>query len=455
MAVTNLAHEATSTNGTVPLDVCILTSDIALFSDVSSDDHLQGLKKFWSMVDTHFDNGNARSITITIVETGVANSEGKTYHASPLSDRLLVAQTLCNLRHALDSLHQDDNNNTKKGRCPMHISLEVIGCNFIEYGSILRRWIQNDIRKNNSTLLIELPEDTLDGSLCTIRLGLTFKTFPYPPHIMKELFPAAGEKKMKVIHVTSNDAVDASLIYGVAMVAEAAMDSDYDTYKDMKLLVAQLIKWMSMHDVSLLLCETSDKNEGRVQCNYYFLLTAEALRSDQKNSSMKTHGCNNDSGTRACLFRYAASEQILDEGDTNASTTTTESSLYSGNDQEERQEIDRQYYDYIDRSLQLLDQSALNPVLLPGVNYQKDFKRQPHRPSFSVFQTAVTPASTAFRSTEINETNEFSIEKANTAKTSKELKSAASFATAISSQIDGSSCDDDDDIPCNYTFDDT
>jgi len=464
--VTNLVHEATSTNGTMPLDVCIVTSDIALFSDVSSDDHLQGLKKFWNKVDTHFDNGNVRSITITIVETGAASSEGKTYHASPLSNRLLVAQTLCNLRHALDSLHEDDNNNTKKGRCPMHISLEVIGCNFIEYGSMLRRWMQNDIRKDNCTLLIELPEDTLDGSLCTIRLGLAFKAFPYPPHVMTELFPVAGERKMKVIHVTPNDAVDASLIYGVAMVAEAAMDSDYDTYKDMKSLVAQLIKWLSMHDVSLLLCETSDKYEGRAQCNYYFLLTAETLRPDQIYSCMKTHGGNNDTGTRVFLFRYAASEQILDDGDKNASSTTTESSsLYSENDQEERQEIDRQYYDYIDRTLQLLDRSALNPVLLPGVNYQKDLNRQPHRSSFSEFQSAITPASTACSSTDIKETKEFSIEKANTAKTSKELiwpeitnnedKSAASFTTGMSSQKDGSSDDDDDDIPCNYTFDDT
>lgn len=458
--VTTIVHEAyynkSSMKPPSPLDVSILISDIALFSEDSSERHSSGLQHFWNGVRNFFVNGNVRSITIVIVETGATSVAGTISQAAPAvysssTSKLAIAQSLCNLRNCLDTLHEDDSHNLKKGKCPMQIALEVIGCNFIEYGSILRRWIQKDLllqARRSNTIEIELPEDALDGSSCSIRLDLSFKAIPFPLNIMLQLYPS--DEKMQVIQVVPNDAVDASLIYGVAMAAEPAIDSDYNTFKEMRSLVTQIVKWLTTNDASLVLRGISDKGAGFAQCNNYFLLTAET-QHNFTNQATATNISGYFSNCRACLFRYAASEQILDVGD---STNRISSNEYSNDDNDQQKQIDQQYYDYVDKSLQLLDKTALNPLLLPGLSYHQ----QSHNYASS-FSQSQQPSTSTFKD---HTSDSYSTSGAPISTESMAIQGEQCLAVITTNQTSlanpfskYSFADFDEDIPCNYAFDDT
>jgi hypothetical protein len=339
----------------------------------------------------------------------------------------------------------------------VQITLEVSGCNFIEYGSILRRWIQQDLmlKVQRNTIEIELPEDALDGSSCSIRLDLSFKVLPFPLPFMLQLLPS--DKKMQVIQVVPNDAVDASLIYGVAMVAEAAIDSDYHTFKEMRSIVKQIVKWLIINDVSLVVRSTSDNGAGLAHFNNYFLFTAEMPQ--QSASLMNTTAKIGDDGcSKACLFRYAASEQILDVGDKDTNNTCGHTSI--NYDDKHQQEIDQQYYDYVDKSLQLLEKRALNPLLLPGLSYPQLSPKYSFSTSLS--QTSYPSPSLSGRTSKVfnessNRITDARACKETTTTTGGKFSSKVScIGTSESNQFSGYSFSDfDEDIPCNYAFDDT
>lgn len=339
----------------------------------------------------------------------------------------------------------------------MQITLEVIGCNFIEYGSLLRRWIQQDlmIKAQRNTIEIDLPEDALDGSSCSIRLDLSFKVIPFPLPVMLQLLPK--NKRMQVIQVVPNDAVDASLIYGVAMVAEAATDSDYQTFTEMTTLVKQIVKWLIINDVSLVVRSTSENGEGLAHFNNYFLFTAEIPQHSASLMSDTAQIGSNDGNSKACLFRYAASEQILDVGDRDTSKNYIHASV--NHNDEHQQEIDQQYYDYIDKSLQLLEKRPLNPLLLSGLSYQQlpDKLSLPTSSSQSSCRSRSLPGKTAkdFKVTSDRFFDSQAYAETRTAKGEMLSSEVSGIGTSKANQFSRYSFSEfDEDIPCNYKFDD-
>jgi hypothetical protein len=126
------------------------------------------------------------------------------------------------------------------------------------------------------------------------------------------------------------------------------------------------VKWLIINDVSLVICSTSDNGAGLAQFSNYFLFTANTPQHSASLTST-TAKIGDDSCCKACLCRYAASKQILDVGDKDTNNTCGHASI--NYDDKHQQEIDQQYYDYVDKSIQLLEKRALNPLLLPGLSF--------------------------------------------------------------------------------------
>ena len=406
-SVGSLFEQVRPPSASLPLDISILTSDIALLSDTTGESHQLGLQYFWENVRGFFVTGKVRSIAVIVVETGAMYSDFKEFESPPVdgdreiesfdvvglpgkelfgkvSDtmknkinklpdsrspalkndlKMKIALTLRTLRHHLDSLHEAELSgslgtvkSSSTGGCLLHVALEMIGCSSIEFGSFLRRSLQKEVGKYR--INFQLPE-TLDGSSCSIALDLEYKVFPWPlmsveaSNLLRDARELT-ELSFDVIQVVPNAAVDAGLIYGVAMSAEAAMESDLQRYQEMQSLVRQLTRWLDVHDVSLVL--RGGKNSGGgFRYDHYFLLivenTVENLNALHSKDRAILPG-------KAVLFRYAASEQLLDEGEEVSPEVQDE----------QQQEINRQYYEYVEKSLQFLDRTALNPTQLFWTN---------------------------------------------------------------------------------------
>ena len=303
------------------------------------------------------------------------------------SQRIRVAECVRAIRHRMSVLSGADykrrNTSEDGSNCcvPVDVSLEVIVCHPVSFHSLLRRWIRCVVSppsEGGQRLRFDLPE-TLDGTQCSISLDLSPTVLPY----RLDSYAAAGLaadvrwltfRPVEVVRIIPVPSVDASLIFGIPMSVRAAVESDLVQYKEMRLLVRQLWRYLGSSDLALLLrcCTAPQLSGGGGRCmggyfdyhaegQYCILMTEETLENEEGSSLsnlIPKKGRRGHAPGNGILYRYAMSDQLLRDCDEGGEEEA------DGSDPDIA-ETGRQYFEYIEQSLECLDRSSgINPALV-------------------------------------------------------------------------------------------
>jgi len=302
----------------------------------------------------------------------------------------------------------------------INVQLEFMEGNAVSFQSLLQTWVKESFTQTYASsscttstsdsacggggvqgrLSFDLPE-TLDGIMCSISLDLQYTILPHgidSPATMglvddmrciSMLSSPSSSSTVEVIQTIPLSSVDSSLIYGVPMSARAGLENDISRYNEMQMLARQLWKYLSRNDVGLVLrvrpgSNSEDSNEG---LGYHssssggeqqFLLVCEeaveeppqALLDHDSNLDPsealkvvpdKQHGRRGEAPCHGMLYRYATKSQILRFGNEEKRLGAAEEEEVNNNSNEEMSD---HYLDYIERSLDALVKTGLNPLLM-------------------------------------------------------------------------------------------
>lgn len=357
-----------------PIDVSIITNDVALFTDKNVDSHKRAATRFLDRMKQKFEEKLIRSIQIIVLQTGIdaldpnranlstnrniddgtsigspnTDSDPDQYIKEPnLNNRFQVACIAKVLKvHISSQLAKDPNR--KKDGSPMDIIFEFKDLHRLHLNSILREWTRSIIYSPALTgrVSFDLPE-SLDGTQCSIALDVWYSIFPYSAnscHVqgLVENIRLLNNSVFEIIQLVPLDKVDLSLIYGVPLVAKAALDGDLDQYHEMQKIFSSLLKYLASGDVALVLGCISGREcnmsiAGKLaETRQIFLLMPQI--SEESNTAVLNKGM---------MYQYLSKGfQIIDDC---KGTEELESS------------VDDEYAEVIQNSLDLLDKTVFNP----------------------------------------------------------------------------------------------
>ena len=328
-----------------PIEVVILTSDVALFTDLHKDNHSKASQGFWERVQNHFASKVIDSIQIYVLDSRAR--EGIPLgicDANENSIRLMISDISCTLRNTFVT------NYTSTGSGML--DMKVVDSSLVILSKLLRQWLRKLI--GGSHIEFELPE-TIDGSVCSIALDLEYKLLPYSlvshevQHMIAEANILTTLNKIEVVKVIPVQSIDASLMFGIPMIAKVGCESDAIRYLEMRKVVRQLWKWLSINDSALLLCVQKSCAEGDTFTQHYYLLLTDSPAYSEDNEHTHPKSIN------GVIFRYAIGDQIL----------------YDENNDEYREDLfnfdesDEQYFEYIERSMEYVDQHDQQSIFSP------------------------------------------------------------------------------------------
>ena len=156
------------------------------------------------------------------------------------------------------------------------------------------------------------------------------------------------------------------------MSARAGIDEDESRYNEMKMLVRQMWKYLSSSGIGLVLriiCEEATEEGGNSPYGndeLFLLVCEEALEKPRVSSSDSRYDRSEALGVelatktnpscQGMLFRYASKHQML--------RFVNEVEMEEAEKEEEETAEELQYQDYIERSIEMLANTGLNPLLL-------------------------------------------------------------------------------------------
>ncbi len=402
--------------------ITLFTTDANLFSDTSSSAHIRGADQFLTRIRRSARQlTSTLTITIMIVESTsmIHLMKSKCYDRSYVSalmgdayetlpDRLLVIQSVTNIRRRIDEINQVQVPKSSTGMAPhINIELEFIEGNAISFQYLLQTWVKESLAQTyarlgssvggQGRLNFDLPE-TLDGIMCSISLDLQYSTLPHridsaaTKGLVDEMhrISMTSPSLIEVVQTMPLSSVDSSLIYGVPMVARAGFEKDLSRYDEMKMLVRQLLTYLSRNSVALVLLvhsgservhsgSNSDLHVGglsKTMSEHYssgeqlFLLICEedvqkqqpaldheskldvpaALEVIPENRRRNELPCN------GVLYRYTTMSHLLHFGNEGRTLEANENTPG----------LSDQYLDVIERSLDSIVKTGVNPFLMGG-----------------------------------------------------------------------------------------
>ncbi len=323
---------------------------------------------------------------------------------SLLPNRLLVIQCVNNIRRRIEEINQAHG----VTKIPINLQLEFMDGNAISFQYLLQTWVKESLDQTyaypergvggvvggQGRLSFDLPE-TLDGVMCSISLDLQYTILPHridspatkdlvdDMHRISMISPSSVE----VVQTMPLSSVDASLIHGVPMIARAGFEKDESRYDEMKMLVRQLWTYLSRNSVALVLrvhhpeSDEKDLNERGLSKTRSFeyhssgeqlflLICEEAVQSQPQALD---HDSNVDisaaleivpdnrrhveSPCHGVLYRYATMSQLLHFEIEEKGLETIEENVPGLSDH---------YLDYIERSLDSIVRTGVNPFLMGG-----------------------------------------------------------------------------------------
>lgn len=391
---------------TLPLDITVITHDVALFTDTNVDSHKRAVTRLWERLREKFDSNQIRSVNIVVFQSGAdalepsstwnggmdidhdddddAESTGQMHvgedetgrgkndrSAATTNDqfghvphRFKVAHCAkvvqSHLSHLLDKEFKR-NSGLQHGRgSPMEVSFEGKDFHSIHFQSIIRDWSREIMLSASGTgcISFDLPE-TLDGTQCSVMLNLSYSILPYPVNSVAseglvQNLKSWTECYFEVVQLVPLDEVDLSLIYGVPITAKAGLDGDLEQYREMQKLVAELWKYLASKDVAMVLrcIKDAEANSYGEEKPFFggggqkiFLLMAQIPSDEMRGESGEKFMATGN----GMLYQYLSDgNQILDKRD-------------SGDFHEVE---DNDYTEVIKCSLEFLDCAKVNPCTL-------------------------------------------------------------------------------------------
>ena len=400
-----------------PLNITILSSEISLFCDTNVDSHKDSLLLFLKHITTYVDKGLLSSIqlvTATTRGTILMRQDGK---AS--ADMEINAVCLSGLDETDDILQDNYEQAVLKcsrmiewtmedweGRCNtpwnvdaperngLHFNLSYstientpLGFKEFTHAFLRDTLVGHQIRLACRLRAIDLPP-SIDGTQCSLSLEASYQIFPFASgsplaQLLSKDMDLLSNMDFKVVKLIPLLCIDASLLFGIPMVVRAGLESDYEQFHEMKVLVRSLFQCLQVREQALLLCgslrgnaRTSSKvvdrpaGDGLFQspalnaCTQFFVLMSQDVPY-----SMLVDGKASSTGL---LFRMAHDDYLLTEA-------LKPSTDYG--DSNDDQEMAKQHMEFIESSLSSLDISSFNPFCdMPG--YEQSFypaeKREVH-----------------------------------------------------------------------------
>jgi hypothetical protein len=395
-AIAREDHANQSTNSiAAPLDVTILTNDVSFLCDTKQDCHKRGLNRFWERMRPLFEYKALRSIEIVVAETGSVILAGNDETAqadtenpdtempdassdksdSPPKQEIAALQCIQSIRTQFTKRAEADYKKSRGSEDPptaVEISLSSISNNRLGYHTLFQQRLSEllALARDKGRLAFELPE-TMYGMQCSLSFEATYKVFPF----RADSIAAAGlmadlqrltKSKFEVLQLVPLSCIDASLIFGVPITVCAKLENDLAQYKEMKALVGCLFQYLSEKEVALVLrssdasaTESLDLGEPLYHAHaQIFLLMAEELPcqnlmapSQSQPNACQMQGAGTGPST-GMLARFASAEQLVDSGSSKV--------IGADGDVESMKELT----EYVENSLDFLDSSALNPLLI-------------------------------------------------------------------------------------------
>jgi hypothetical protein len=340
-----------------PLEITIITNDVALFTDTNIDSHKRAVTRLWDRLREKFDTGTISSVHIIVFQTGVdalhpslstdLTTEGVEFSASsdPLDipHRLQVVHVAKTVHgHISDLLLKEyKRKDGYKQGSPMDVSFEMKDLHPIRVQSIVRDWKKGVVASSSCTgsISFDLPE-TVDGTQCSVELDLSYSILPYPlissaTEVLIQNLKMMKNAYFKVIQLVPLDTLDLSLVYGVPLVAKAALDGDLEQFREMQKIVRELMTYLQKKDVALALrCISDGKDLLSISHSQHQVFIVMAQTNEEQTGS-----------GQGMIYQYvSAGHHILDQ------------KIQSGRD-----EISKEYRDLIGSSLDFLDNKMLNP----------------------------------------------------------------------------------------------
>lgn len=370
-----LSHSIVKSNRTTPpkhpYSITLFTTDATFFAECNSSSHIKGLEKFWKRISPSFQSNAIATVTIVIVGTKSGMDEEVS------SDNFYLSiQCINQIRRHISKLSQSMNASSEwifdewNGTTLMNLQLEYIEGTNISFQSLAQKLVQDSFYETYSSnvhgkLIFDLPE-TIDGVMCSITLDLQYNTLPHSIHSSETMglvndmkrISSMTSSNVKVLQSIPISNVDSSMIYGVPMSARAGIDDDVSRYNEMKRLVRQMWKFLSSNEIGLVLRVSFDHSPyGKEEL--FLLMCEEALEKsnspiDSKCGRSESLGVKlaKKTSCQGMLFRYAAKRQLL--------RFVNEDEL----EENENSAEELQYQDYIERSIEMLASTGLNPLLL-------------------------------------------------------------------------------------------
>lgn len=348
-----------------------------------------------------FENDTIQTIEIVIAETGsvvlaghddaTSESEDDADKADSSSDKsesptnhkqeVAAVQCIQSIKAQLTRRSEDDFKKSRGSEDPptaVTISLTSIPNDRLGYHTLFQQWLSEllALARDKGRLAFELPE-TMDGMQCSLSFEAAYKVFPF----RADSLAAAGlmtdlqllsQSTFEVLQLVPLSCIDASLIFGVPITVCAKLENGLVQYKEMKALVSCLFQYLSEKEVVLLLRSTDAHATEPLNFGdplYHangqtFLLMAEELPCQNLMASSQSQPdvdgasqtkCSGTGPSTGMLVRVASAEQLIDSGSSKV--------LGEDGDIESMKELS----EYVENSLDFLDNSALNPLIIAAV----------------------------------------------------------------------------------------
>jgi hypothetical protein len=398
--------EATSTS---PIQVTILTHDVALFCDTKEHSHKLALNRFWERVSPAFQDNILGSIEIVVVVTGSieavnltkdekdvtkadSSSDEDDVSSSPKLQQSTKLMESIRCIKAQISKRADADLKKKLGydesTSPTQVNIVSIDCNTVGFKSLASKWLRQVMRPEAGRVgkvAFDLPE-TVDGMQCSVSLDASYKIMPYRADSLAAAGMLAdiqllGESTFQVLQLIPISCVDASLLFGVPMEVRAELAGDLSQYKEMKSLVSLLLRYLCEKEAGLLLRSSSkgrriSKKFGPALYHVdrqIFLLMAEELPGRDLAGPGASQSMSQSDGalssgkpipSSGVLFRYANSEQMLDPGSNEAYAV----------DPTDDPETIKQLTECIENSLDFVENNSINPLLVEKAVSENDLE---------------------------------------------------------------------------------
>ena len=217
--------------------------------------------------------------------------------------------------------------------------------------------------------------------MCSISLDLQYTALPncITSHATQglvdemRLLSKLSSSSVEVVQTVALSSVDSSLLFGVPMSARSSLDNDIHRCSEMKMLTRQLWTYLSKNDAALVLRVRPGGLTNvyhHVEEQLFLLVCEEVLQTQPQALDHELNDLDPEAfeivpdnnclrrGKSPCngvLYRYATKNQMLRFG--------KEDTRYDMVDGEET-DMSEHYIDIVERSLDTLIKTGLNPLLM-------------------------------------------------------------------------------------------